>query len=79
MTLILALALGIFLGRFTIPTRELTGWPGIYESLAHIALGVIIGAAIWSEPLHVAALWIVVALSLFELVAFLLTRKGKSP
>jgi len=71
MPLLLTLALAVFLGRFSVPGHGLTGWPGAYEALAHIALGVMLGAAIWREDLRGVALWIVAGLSLFELVMFL--------
>jgi hypothetical protein len=39
-TFLLAAFIGI--GRFTIPGRELIGgWPGIYEAVAHIFLGIL--------------------------------------
>ncbi|HTP77710.1 MAG TPA: hypothetical protein VMJ73_12105 [Rhizomicrobium sp.] len=41
-----ALFLGI--GRFTIPGHGLTGWPGFYEAVGHILLGMMIAVALYA-------------------------------
>lgn len=67
---IVALAAFIFIGRLTIPGHGLTGWPGAYEALAHIALGALIGAAIYDARNRAPITSIIVALSVFEFVMF---------
>lgn len=68
---IAALAAFIAIGRLTVTGHGLTGWPGLYEALAHIAVGVLIGAAVYEFPVRRRAIVaIIVALSLFEILMF---------
>jgi hypothetical protein len=50
--LIFALSLSVGLLRFSVPTRgfDTFSWPGTYEALAHLWLGVLIGAGLIGTP-----------------------------
>lgn len=60
-------------GRFTVPGHALTGWPGFYEAFAHIWVGVLIGAIIWTPLKKTAALQLFLIANL-ELVMFFVDR-----
>ena len=64
-------ALFIAVGRVTIPGHGLTGWPGLYEALAHLLLGAMIAVAFLRDGVvrHVAVT-LVIALTLFEVAMF---------
>jgi hypothetical protein len=42
--------------RFSVPTRGLDtfSWPGSYEALAHLWLGVLVGVGLWKTPENLA-------------------------
>jgi hypothetical protein len=56
-------------GRFYVPGHPLTGWPGFYEAMAHIWIGVLVGAVIWT-PGRKCAFFQISAISFLELVMF---------
>jgi hypothetical protein len=70
MPMLVTITLFIGLGRFTVPGHDLTGWPGLYEALAHIGLGVLIAAVIWRRDMRRWAFLALVALIALELIMF---------
>ncbi|MGA8170932.1 MAG: hypothetical protein WB816_08905 [Methylocystis sp.] len=68
---LIALALFILIGRFTIENQPLHGWVGAYMALAHIFLGVLIGVAWMRGDMRKPLAWFVVLASTLELVLFL--------
>jgi hypothetical protein len=67
--LIIAAATLCALGRFTIPGHGLTGWPGLYETLAHIFVGVLLVLA-WGGDLRTLSRLALAALIVLEVVMF---------
>jgi hypothetical protein len=57
------------LGRFTIPGHGLAGWPGLYETLAHIFVGVLLVLA-WSGDFRILSRLALAALIVLEVVMF---------
>ena len=60
----------VFIGRFTVPGHGLTGWPGTYEAIAHIVVGILICAAWMSCYWRRFALWSLTLLTALELLMF---------
>lgn len=60
----------IVAGRLSIPTRELTGWPGFVEAFAHLLLGAMIAVAVLRQDLRRLGAALVIGLSLFEVAMF---------
>ena len=73
LVVLLAIILGV--GRFLItPRLNLPTAEGVYEAFAHLFIGALIGAAaVRRSRLYVT---VVVGLTLIELVAFLVQRRG---
>lgn len=69
-TLMIAMAVAVGLGRFTVPGHGLS-WPGTYEAFAHIWLGGMFVLAICKREYRMLAIVLLVVLSLFELWMFL--------
>lgn len=67
---IIALSVIVAVGRFTIPGHGLTGWPGLYEALAHIFVGALIVLAISGSNKFLAR-WALALLTTLEVVAFM--------
>jgi hypothetical protein len=70
--IIVVTAVLISIGRFTVPGHGLS-WPGSYEALAHIWIGVMVAVTYyrWRSPTGWAALTALVATSALETVMFL--------
>jgi hypothetical protein len=43
-------SVAVGLGRLTVPGHHLTGWPGAYEALAHIWVGMLIALLFFVSP-----------------------------
>lgn len=69
---LLAASLLVGLGRLTVPGHDLTGWPGLYEALAHVWVGVLLTLGVLPTGVRGPA-WIALGvLTAFETVMFLL-------
>jgi hypothetical protein len=68
--LISSLCIGV--GRFTIPGHSLTGWPGLYETLAHLWVGSLLTVVVmkWKQVEGNLSLLLLVVLSALETVMF---------
>jgi hypothetical protein len=64
----------IALGRFTVPGHGLTGWPGTYEALAHIALGALIAIAYFCKVDRAMTIMFIAVVTLLECAMFALQR-----
>lgn len=60
----------LFFGRLSIHGHALTGWPGLYEASAHILVGALLTVAVLRPENRRETLWLLVVLSLFELLMF---------
>jgi hypothetical protein len=65
-------AIAMVVGRMTVPGHDLTGWPGAYEAFAHIALGAMIAIAFLVPEVRRPAIYLIVAVTLFETICFLM-------
>ena len=65
-----ATAAFLILGRMTVPGHGLTGWPGLFEAVAHMLVGALIAIAVLRTDARRPALWLLVTASLFELAMF---------
>lgn len=74
--LLVVLSLLVALGRLTVPTRPLSGWPLTYEALAHLWVGVLLAVAVcrWREAEGKPAACLLGLLTAFEVGMFLLGR-----
>ena len=48
--LLILLTVAVIAGRFTVPGQALTGWPGAYESFAHMWVGAMVVLAFYVQP-----------------------------
>lgn len=69
---ILIASVGIAIGRLLIPGHDVS-WPGTYEALAHIFVGMLLYACFTEPEKHVRrfALWCLVAITVLEVVMFM--------
>jgi len=65
-----ATAAFLILGRITVPGHGLTGWPGLFEAVAHMLVGALIAIAVLRPDHRGRALFVLVMASLFELAMF---------
>jgi hypothetical protein len=68
-------------GRLVIPGHKLS-WPGTYEAMAHVWVGFLLAVAIspryrtFSPKVRWLAVWMLVALTVTEVVLFVLEKKS---
>lgn len=71
--LIIVTSLLVVALRFTVPDRPVFTWPGSYEALAHIWVGVLICLAVQDAPRGVwrknVPLWSVAIITVVEVIA----------
>lgn len=61
--LLIGSTIAVILGRFTVPGHALTGWPGLFEALAHMWVGAMLTFALlcWRSGARssaLSALWL---------------------
>jgi hypothetical protein len=66
----------IVIGRLTIPGHPLTGWSGLYETAAHIWVGILIAIAYYTSMSWArwTIIWVLVFITLVEVVMFLVDQ-----
>ena len=67
---LVAAAAFLILGRMTVPGHGLTGWPGLFEAVAHMLIGGLIAIAALRPDHRRSVLFVLVMASLFELAMF---------
>jgi len=75
---IIALSVVVAVGRFTIPGHGLTGWPGFYETMAHIFVGALIILAISGTNKWLSRVMLGL-LTALEVVAFMGVAHAEAP
>lgn len=66
---IILISLAVAIGRFTVPGHGLS-YPGLYEALAHIAVGMLIACAWFRVDVRRLAMVCVAAITVLEIVKF---------
>lgn len=78
--LVIISALLVLVGRLTVPTRELQGWPLTYEAIAHIWIGMMLAWGVSGlrlvRQMTTRDRWLclgaLVTVTVFEVAAFLM-------